>query len=381
MGHETWQVMRKFRWLIQGLLICIFIGSGAIVQAKNPKTRIRNLPTITSIIPNTITRGDNITITGTNLSKRDVMTTVKIDGCQAKHVEVYSAKRIKVRVDTYPRPEARKSAGEYERSAVVIVDGQQSEPYTFHQLTWGAICKMRVFVPIVLYTLISLMIVFSSEGSIFRSETSKFSLSKIQMGIWTFGFGLAYIVLAAIWKEFLDLTDGMFWLMGISSTTAIGAKAIVLKNKVDPRDPFPSTLLKDYNERSAIFRVTDESLKGLKSERVSDDIFEKLKSIKDKEFIGEKEFLDVLKELIGKGKTANFKSILRHSHVKDSGYRLSLHRCQIILWTLIVVVIYTIKLISTMHLPDIPERLLVLMGISGGTYLGFNYPKSRRGAE
>lgn len=114
------------------------------------------------------------------------------------------------------------------------------------------------------------------DASVFRSETGQLSLSKIQMGMWTFIFGLAYVVLAAVWKEFLDITDGMFWLMGISSTTAVGAKAIVLKNKESLDPDKPSTLLSDYDRKSGT-------------------------------------------------------------------YRLSLHRCQIALWTLIILVIYVIR--------------------------------------
>ena len=56
-------------------------------------------------------------------------------------------------------------------------------------------------------------------------------------------------------------------------------------------------------------------------------------------------------------------------------YRLSLHRCQIALWTAIVMVIYISRVVGGINLPDIPENLLILMGISGGTYLGFNYPQ------
>jgi hypothetical protein len=213
-------------------------------------------------------------------------------------------------VDTDPNPKARKSAGEYERSVVVFVGEQQSASHTLTQLTWGVILKLRVLVALILYLAIVSAIVFSVNASVFRSETGQLSLSKIQMGMWTFIFGLAYVILAAIWKEFLDITDGMFWLMGISSTTAVGAKAIVLKNKESLDPDKPSALLSDYDKKS-------------------------------------------------------------------STYRLSLHRCQIALWTLIILVIYVINLLNTMHFPDIPDKLLVLMGISGGTYLSFNYPKPK----
>ena len=152
---------------------------------------------------------------------------------------------------------------------------------------------------------------------VLKSETGELSLSKIQMALWTVMFSFSYVTLSVIFWEFLDITEGMFWLMGISSATAVGAKAIVLKNVNNGKKPSqPSRLLHDWDEAS--------------------------------------------KE-----------------------YRLSLHRCQIAIWTLIVAIIYLFKVHQTMHLQDIPNELLLLMGISGGTYLGFNYPKqrSRQGSQ
>ena len=300
--------MRKLRWIAEGLLVCVFIVSGSQAQPQDQPTRTQDRPTIAFITPHTITRGDTITITGTNLSKNGARTIVRIDNHETRHVEVLSSEKIKVFVNTDPKSEA-KSKGEYERVVVVIVDGQPSESCYLHQLTWRVILKPRVFIPLFLYLAAVALILFGVErarGSVFRSKTGQLSLSKIQMGVWTFVFGLAYVVLAASWREFLDITEGMFWLMGISSATAVGAKAIVLKNLKELDDSHPSRFLSDYDKES-------------------------------------------------------------------NNYRLSLHRCQIALWTLIVLVVYLVQLIGTMHFPDIPDKLLVLMGVSGGTYLGFNY--------
>ncbi len=230
---------------------------------------------------------------------------MEIDGKETGIVKVKSENQIEVLVNTT----SEGNAPEAERSVVVVLDGRKSRPEQFLQVTsWRVIYKPRVWVSAAVYLVLVALIVISVKGSVFKSKTGQLSLSKIQMGLWTFVFGLSYVLLVAIYKEFLDVTDGMFWLMGVSSATAVGAKAIVLKNKIDPKNLNPSGLFSDYNETT-------------------------------------------------------------------QSYALSLHRCQIAIWTLIVVIIYVIDLINTMHLPDIPDRLVVLMGISGGTYLGFNFPK------
>lgn len=295
--------MRQMTWMFSGLLGWALIVSVSGAQAQEK-------PRITSITPKTIARGEKITIKGNFL--KDAAPTrverVEIDQKKVEFVEVEPGKKITVLVTSNPKPKTRKSAGEYERSVVVVVKGQETDPHTFRQLTWEVVRKPRVWGAVLLYLVLIVIIVISVKGTVFRSMTGQLSLSKIQMGIWTFIFGLSYVLLAAVWKEFLDITDGMFWLMGISSAAAVGAKAIVIRNQIDPDVPNPSKLLSDYNENT---------------ER----------------------------------------------------YELSLHRCQIAIWTLIVLVIYVIDLIDKMHLPDIPPKLLVLMGISGGTYLGFNFPK------
>ncbi|MEE8076161.1 MAG: IPT/TIG domain-containing protein [Candidatus Binatia bacterium] len=293
--------MRNNRSTYFFVLVCALTSPVLIAQARDARTPLE----ILSISPQVITRGGRIRITGTGFSKDGKGMTVEIDGKETGIVKVKSENQIEVLVNTT----SEGNAPEAERSVVVVLDGRKSRPEQFLQVTsWRVIYKPRVWVSAAVYLVLVALIVISVKGSVFKSKTGQLSLSKIQMGLWTFVFGLSYVLLVAIYKEFLDVTDGMFWLMGVSSATAVGAKAIVLKNKIDPKNLNPSGLFSDYNETT-------------------------------------------------------------------QSYALSLHRCQIAIWTLIVVIIYVIDLINTMHLPDIPDRLVVLMGISGGTYLGFNFPK------
>ena len=66
------------------------------------------------------------------------------------------------------------------------------------------------------------------------------------------------------------------------------------------------------------FRLTDESLKSLKSEGFPSKIHAQLKSIKYQVFRGKREFLEALKKLIGKEETRKHKEmILEHVEVKE----------------------------------------------------------------
>lgn len=49
---------------------------------------------------------------------------------------------------------------------------------------------------------------------------------------------------------------------------------------------------------------------------------------------------------------------------------ISFHRFQIMAWTIVIVAVFVRQVISYMKMPDFDSSLLILMGISSGTYLG-----------
>jgi ABC-type Mn2+/Zn2+ transport system permease subunit len=56
---------------------------------------------------------------------------------------------------------------------------------------------------------------------------------------------------------------------------------------------------------------------------------------------------------------------------------ISFHRFQITVWTLVLVVIFGFVVYETLGMPTFDEKLLALMGISSGTYLGFKFPETK----
>ena len=50
---------------------------------------------------------------------------------------------------------------------------------------------------------------------------------------------------------------------------------------------------------------------------------------------------------------------------------ITFHRFQIVVWTLILGVVFVSEVLTKLAMPAFDATLLVLMGISSGTYLGF----------
>jgi len=56
---------------------------------------------------------------------------------------------------------------------------------------------------------------------------------------------------------------------------------------------------------------------------------------------------------------------------------VTLHRFQMLIWTLVLGVIYVIAVLRTHKLPEFDTYLLTLMGISSGVYVGFKFPEKQ----
>ena len=54
---------------------------------------------------------------------------------------------------------------------------------------------------------------------------------------------------------------------------------------------------------------------------------------------------------------------------------VSLHRFQIVVWTIVLGFIFAISVYNTLGMPEFSGTLLALMGISNGTYIGFKFPE------
>ena len=53
---------------------------------------------------------------------------------------------------------------------------------------------------------------------------------------------------------------------------------------------------------------------------------------------------------------------------------ISFHRFQIAAWTVVLIFVFIAKVYNDLSMPEFDGTLLALMGISGGTYIGFKLP-------
>ncbi|HET6840271.1 MAG TPA: hypothetical protein VFK06_01060 [Candidatus Angelobacter sp.] len=72
-----------------------------------------------------------------------------------------------------------------------------------------------------------------------------------------------------------------------------------------------------------------------------------------------------------------------HGFIHDiaGGSSVSLHRLQMIGWTLVLALAFIMQVLNKMSIPDFNPTLLGLMGLSAGTYIGFKFPENQQGPQ
>jgi hypothetical protein len=212
-----------------------------------------------------------------------------------------------------------------------------------------------------------------------------FSLGLCQMAFWLFILAASFLFLWVVTGEYNTLTGSELALLGISAST--GLAAVFIDQMKVPCETSVLTFeeLQERNvqtireARKAAERAWTEALQTLHSKRAQ------LSSAPDsvaaqKEMADISAKADLLKQRVDElkereryfsplGRVRQF--FLDLLQERDS---VDFHRFQMITWTLILGLIFVIGVCQELAMPKFDATLLILMGISSGTYLGFKWP-------
>ncbi len=188
-----------------------------------------------------------------------------------------------------------------------------------------------------------------------------FSLGRSQMAFWGL---LVFAAICGLW--FLTWTlepipDPILSLLGISALTGLGSVAIESSKKAD---------------RLSALQAEREKL-----ERLQDTEAEEFAELRGTARLAEIETETA--QIRGRSGRTRAKDRpgrrrgLRHffPDILNDGNGLSIHRLQAAVWTLFLGWVFVRSVATMMSLPSFDNSLLILMGISSGTYLGFKFPE------
>jgi hypothetical protein len=249
---------------------------------------------------------------------------------------------------------------------------------------------------LVIFALVILCLWLAVSSNLLRDATARrnpsgrypFSLALCQMAFWLFILVASFLFLWVVTGEYNTMTFSELTLLGISAST--GLAAVFINQIVPPCDT--STLsfaelqerdVKVISEtRKAAEKAFEEALRTLDSKR------EQLTNAPDpaaaqKEIASATKNADRLKQRVAELKDREryfgpggpikqfFLDLLQERNSVD------FHRFQMMTWTVILGVVFAFGVFQQLAMPKFDTTLLILMGISNGTYLGFKWPTAK----
>ncbi len=195
-----------------------------------------------------------------------------------------------------------------------------------------------------------------------------YSLARVQMAVWFFLVAAAWFLLFLVTNDLDTLTSSVLVLIGISAGTAVGSAIIDAGTTIDaaerirnvPTDPKRledrAKELRDGLTRTRALIPTTDAKQEAKRVAVKQLAADLLLVESQKAFFGRRPWHRLMYDLLG-----------------DDGH-ISFHRFQVAVWTLVLALVFVIRVLSDLAMPEFSATILGLMGISSGTYLGFKLP-------
>ena len=205
---------------------------------------------------------------------------------------------------------------------------------------------------------------------------SPYSLARVQMAFWFFLVVAAWFLLFLVTKDIDTLTGSVLVLMGISAGTAVGSAIMDAGTTIDaaerirnvPADPDGvGQRVRELRDKVASTRTrvaASDAERDATREELRRYAAELALAESQQTFFRRRSWLRVTYDLLG-----------------DEGH-ISFHRFQVAVWTLVLGLVFVVRVLSELAMPEFSATVLGLMGISSGTYLGFKLnAASAAGAE
>ena len=245
-----------------------------------------------------------------------------------------------------------------------VFDSSKPLPLVVVDKFYGAVALVVVLVTLIIFVRLARTTNLIREAA---PETDDgrlrpYNLGRTQMAFWFLLVCISYIVIWLITGALDTITSSLLGLMGISAGTALG-EAMIDADKMDTKADQLTTL-------TAQKQAIDQGLSELKSQPSVGDP-ERLEEARTRQF----KITQELGKLAPSGSAPRSRGFTRD--ILSGGADYSLHRFQIVVWTIVLGIMFLSSTYETLTMPEFSPTLLGLMGISSGTYIGFKFPEKK----
>jgi len=217
-----------------------------------------------------------------------------------------------------------------------------------------------------------------------KADRKPYSLARTQMAFWFFVIISGYIFIWMVTNELDNLTPVVLGLMGISAATGLGA-AVVDSSKRSEQENLRRVLdEKRMSDEVEVAKLTSEISAlnaAINASPAPANVDEQKTMLAAKQAVLASKRTEIdhamqkIQEVVAATKPAVSKNFISDILSDDDG--VSFHRFQIFAWTIALIFIFIAETYNTLSMPEFSGTLLALMGISGGTYIGFKLPEQQ----
>lgn len=205
-------------------------------------------------------------------------------------------------------------------------------------------------------------------GNSSNKRLGTYSLGRTQMAFWFFLVAMSYVLIWMLTNDRDALSESALGLLGISAATGLGAAVVGSSKK--------SEAINTLNQRKQESQMLSARLTVLESQIAAPPPTaseESLRIEKTKGILRQAEVEKEIQALEVTSEPCQSKGFLMDILSDVNG--IALHRFQIVVWTIVLGFIFVFSVYNSLAMPEFSGTLLALMGISGGTYIGFKFPE------
>ena len=227
-----------------------------------------------------------------------------------------------------------------------------------------------------------------------------YSLGRCQMAFWLILVGGGWLFLWVITGEYNTLTESELTLIGISASTGLGA---VLIGQVAPPRKAPVLTAEELKERNPAklqtMREAEEKVVKAKEQALATRR-NATASVRLAVVGGQATQVladqAVMEEKQAEAEMETAQRRVTELHDREQYFKpfgkvqlfvldllrerqsVSFHRFQMLAWTLLMGLVFAFGVLLQLAMPKFNSTLLLLLGISSGTYLGFKWPEAKK---
>lgn len=224
-----------------------------------------------------------------------------------------------------------------------------------------------VLVVVLFFRLVrSSSIVRDSNPDPSSKQTTPYSLGRTQMAFWFFIVLGVYLLIWIVTGDRDTLSGSTLALIGISSATALGSVTVDSSKTLGATSQLQSLRQEQSRLNSRVAQLKPMMLTGIAQDLQREYADSSTKAVQVDATIKE------LEKILSPLGSENFLTDILTDSTGGS-----LHRFQLMVWTLVLGFIFISAAYNDLAMPTLGGPLLALMGISNGTYVGFKLPEKQ----